>query len=142
LGIPPKYQPADHYRLLGIERFESDPDVILDAAERQIGHVRRYALGQHGDLCQGILNELAGAKACLMDPVRKARYDAELQRKLPGTSATSAPAAPPTLAAPASLRLDLPPNAEPSRQPGQAERTAERARQVSLLGPHPPCADW
>jgi formylglycine-generating enzyme required for sulfatase activity len=109
LGIPPKYQPADHYRLLGIDTFESDPDVIPDAAERRIGHVRRYALGQHGDLCQRILNELAGAKACLMDPVRKARYDAELQRTLPVTSATSAPAAPPTLAAPASLRLDLPP---------------------------------
>lgn len=27
LGIPPKHQPADHYRLLGIDRFEDDPEV-------------------------------------------------------------------------------------------------------------------
>jgi len=41
LGIPPKHQPADHYRLLGVEQFEANTDVIGDAAERQIAHVRR-----------------------------------------------------------------------------------------------------
>ena len=33
LGIPPKDQPPNHYRLLGIELFESDPEVIDMAAE-------------------------------------------------------------------------------------------------------------
>ena len=28
LGIPPQDQPPHYYRLLGIELFESDPDVI------------------------------------------------------------------------------------------------------------------
>ncbi len=28
LGIPPADQPANHYRLLGLNLFESDPDVI------------------------------------------------------------------------------------------------------------------
>jgi hypothetical protein len=63
LGIPPKYQPPDHYRLLGLEPFESDPEVIEDAAERQMGHVRKHQLGKHRDLSQRILNELGDARA-------------------------------------------------------------------------------
>ena len=47
LGIPSEEQPATHYRLLGLALFESDPEVIRDAAERQIAHVRGYALGKH-----------------------------------------------------------------------------------------------
>ena len=34
LGIRPEEQPADHYRLLGLARFEDDVEVIRDAAER------------------------------------------------------------------------------------------------------------
>ena len=60
LGIHPKHQPADHYRLLGIERFESDPEVIHDAAERQIAHVRRYALGQHEQVMGKSLSRFPG----------------------------------------------------------------------------------
>ena len=33
LGIPPKDQPPNHYRLLAIERFESNADVIANAAD-------------------------------------------------------------------------------------------------------------
>ena len=55
LGIPPQEQPPDHYRLLGIELFESDPDVIDNAAERQMAHVRRNQLGRHVELTQRIL---------------------------------------------------------------------------------------
>ncbi|HQU46307.1 MAG TPA: hypothetical protein PK867_26105 [Pirellulales bacterium] len=34
LGISPKDQPPDHYRLLGIELFDDDPDVIEAAMTR------------------------------------------------------------------------------------------------------------
>jgi hypothetical protein len=78
LGIPPKDQPANHYRLLGIDRFESDQEVIRDAAEQRMAHVRTYHLGQYSELSQRILNELAAAKACLLDPQRKAAYDRDL----------------------------------------------------------------
>ena len=78
LGIPPKDQPANHYRLLGVEQFESDPEVIRDAAERQMAHVRTYQLGQYTGISQRILNELAAAHACLLDSHRKAAYDASL----------------------------------------------------------------
>ena len=61
LGIAPDEQPADLYRLLGLRRFESDPEVIRDGAERQIAHVRRYDLGQYAELAHPILYQ--GAEA-------------------------------------------------------------------------------
>jgi hypothetical protein len=79
LGIPPKDQPPNHYRLLGIERFESDQEVIRDAVEQRMAHVRTYQLGQYSELSQKILNELAAAKACLLDPQKKAAYDRQLR---------------------------------------------------------------
>ena len=79
LGIPPKYQPPNCYRLLGLELFEEDAEVIRDAAEQRMAHVRTYQLGQYSELSQRILNELAAAKACLLDPQKKAVYDRQLQ---------------------------------------------------------------
>ena len=95
LGIPPEEQPADHYRLLGIARFECDPEVIRDAATRQMGHVRTYHLGPHAELSQQILNELGMAKACLLDPQKKAAYDAALrEQQRAAVSEIPAPPAP------------------------------------------------
>ncbi|MGB0600163.1 MAG: SUMF1/EgtB/PvdO family nonheme iron enzyme [Rubripirellula sp.] len=75
LSIPRSEQPANYYRLLGVPFFESDPDVIESAAQRQITHVRSFALGQHAELSQSILNELAKARATLLDPAAKVKYD-------------------------------------------------------------------
>jgi hypothetical protein len=82
LAIPPKAQPPNHYRLLGLELFESDLDVISDAAEQRIAHVRTYQLGKYMALSQQILNELAAARACLLNPDKKAAYDRMLEAKL------------------------------------------------------------
>ena len=79
LGIAPKDQPPHHYRLLGIDLFESDLEVIRDASEQRMAHVRRYQLGPHQALSQRILNELAAAKVCLSDPGKKAAYDQQLR---------------------------------------------------------------
>ena len=49
LGISPADQPANHYRLLVIDPFEADGDVIESAAQRQISHVRTFALGKYSD---------------------------------------------------------------------------------------------
>jgi len=78
LGIPPEEQPPNYYRLLGIPPFESDPDVIINAADRQMGHVRRFQAGRYAAICQRVLNELAAARVCLLDPVRKRAYDQKL----------------------------------------------------------------
>ena len=38
-GIAPKDKPPNHYRLLAIDRFESDPEVIDAAANRQMAYL-------------------------------------------------------------------------------------------------------
>jgi formylglycine-generating enzyme required for sulfatase activity len=81
LAILPKDQPPTHYRLLGIDPSESDPEVIRDAAEARMAHVRTYQLGKHSELSQKILNELAAAKACLLDPKSKVAYDSQLSAR-------------------------------------------------------------
>ncbi len=85
LGIPPKDQPPNHYRLLGLELFESDPAVIESAADRQMAHVRSFQSGQYSVLSQRILNEIAAAKVTLLNPEKKAAYDSFLRAKLSAT---------------------------------------------------------
>jgi len=79
LGIPPEEQPPNHYRLLGIPLFEDDAQVITVAAQRQIAHVKIFAIGNYGDLSQKILRELAKAKICLLDPRKKQQYDESIK---------------------------------------------------------------
>jgi hypothetical protein len=82
LGIPLNEQPPNHYRLLGIALFETDLDVIDHAADRQMAHVRTFQSGRHGALSQQLLNELAGARLCLLDSHRKHDYDQQLRATL------------------------------------------------------------
>jgi DNA-directed RNA polymerase subunit RPC12/RpoP len=79
LGIRDAERPPNHYRLLGLELFENDLDVIDDAAQRQMAHVRNYQLGPNSKLSQRILNELAKARICLLDPDKKTEYDRQLR---------------------------------------------------------------
>jgi hypothetical protein len=93
LGIPPEEQPPHHYRLLGIALFEDDPDVISNAADRQMAHVRTFQTGKRAALSQALLNELSAANVCLLNPQTKQQYDAQLlayQSQL--TRAVAAPA--------------------------------------------------
>jgi len=82
LGISPRDQPPNHYRLLAVDLFESDPEVIRDAAQQRMAHVRNYQLRPNLEMSQRILNELAVAKACLLDRGKKAAYDDELRHRL------------------------------------------------------------
>jgi pSer/pThr/pTyr-binding forkhead associated (FHA) protein len=91
LGIPPEEQPPNHYRLLGITLLESDREVIVIAAQRQMAHLKTFALGTRADISQQLLNELARAKLCLLDPRRKAKYDANLRARLAPRSGMAGP---------------------------------------------------
>lgn len=82
LGIPSWEQPPNHYRLLGINLFENDPDVIETAADRQMGHVRNYQAGKYSELSQRLLNELSAARLCLLAPDKKKAYDEKLRTEL------------------------------------------------------------
>lgn len=82
LGIPPHEQPPNHYRLLAINLFESDSDVIEAAADRQMSHLRSYQTGKHSAESQRLLNECAAARVALLNPQKKAEYDRQLREKL------------------------------------------------------------
>ena len=79
LGIRDSERPPNHYRLLGLELFESDPEVISAAADRQMAHVRTFQSGPNADLSQTVLNELAVARRCLLNEQSRADYDNGLQ---------------------------------------------------------------
>jgi hypothetical protein len=81
LGISPQDQPPDFYRLLAIELFESDPDVIEVAADGRMAQVKNFQSGKYSKLSQEILNEIAKAKICLLNSDKKAEYDVMLRRK-------------------------------------------------------------
>ena len=118
LGIRPKDQPPNHYRLLGVELFEADADVIATAADARMTHVKTFQTGEYSTVSQRILNEIAAAKVCLLNPQKRVQYDAALQAKLSAlapegaadepASAEAAVAAPPmaeTIGTPAPLVL-------------------------------------
>ena len=90
LGIPPRDQPPHHYRLLGIAAFEDDPDVIENAAARQMRHLRTFQASKHAVQSQRLLSEIASAKLCLLDPASKAAYDQQLRVALAATGKLSA----------------------------------------------------
>jgi hypothetical protein len=93
LGIPAQEQPPNHYRLLAIPVFEQDGDVISNAADRQMAHLRTFQSGAHSADSQRLLNEASAARKCLLTPAEKAAYDQQLKLKL--QAATAAPSATP-----------------------------------------------
>lgn len=93
LGIPPKDQPPHHYRLLAIDFLESNLDVISNAADRQMAHVRTFQTGRHGKESQQLLNELAATRVCLLDAAKKADYDRRLKSKTDAQATVSQPPA-------------------------------------------------
>ena len=82
LGIRDQSVPVNHYRLLGLDPFESDPDVIAGAASRQIGHVKTFSSGPNADMCRRVLKELANARDVLSDADLKIAYDQNLRKLL------------------------------------------------------------
>ena len=82
LGIPPRDQPPNHYRLLGIEVFESDPDVIDAAAEQRASFVRQCVTGKQVRHSQQILNEIAVARLTLLKETDKRTNDLSLRRQM------------------------------------------------------------
>src|SRR5262249_38380101 len=93
LGIAPKDQPPNHYRLLGLDLAETNPDVTESAADRQMSHVRSFQSGPQGDLSQKLLNEITAAKLCLLNAGKKAEYDAKLRAEKEAAEAAARPQA-------------------------------------------------
>jgi len=124
LGIPLKEQPPHHYRLLGIELFESDRHVIDSVASRHVSYLQDITDGPHVKEAQQLLNELSAARRCLLEPQRKAAYDAELEAKLAAQSKPPKAASPPRR-----QRIEKPSPAPPPPKMSQAAPAAGPASQ-------------
>ncbi|MGE0609214.1 MAG: formylglycine-generating enzyme family protein, partial [Pirellulales bacterium] len=83
-GIPARDQPPHHYRLLGLDPFESDPDVIDAAAEQRMTFLQTCANGPYTALSQELMNEVVAARLCLLDRAKKSLYDSRLQAEADG----------------------------------------------------------
>ena len=79
LSIPPKDQPPDHYRLLGLARFEANVEVIARAAEKRLEYLRTLQTSAEAKECERLRGEMEHARATLLEPHRKAVYDALLR---------------------------------------------------------------
>ncbi len=117
LGISPREQPPNHYRLLGVAVFEDDPEVIEASANRQMSYLQDRASGSEVEAVQRLLNEVAAARVCLLDAQRKAAYDSQLRAKqgaeatVNQTTETTAISAPPVQTPLASHTVPKPPPA-------------------------------
>ena len=79
LGI--RQDEIDHYRLLGIKRFEGDARVINTAADQRMRLVKSMQNGPHCEATQDLLNEIAKARVCLLDERKRCQYDKQLAGK-------------------------------------------------------------
>jgi hypothetical protein len=113
LGIPPKDQPPHHYRLLGIELFETDRDVIDAAANRLMGYLKELAAGDDASHSQKLLNEISRARLCLLNKDKKAAYDRELRKKLKSEEERLNPTSTEALPPPQIPQTPHPPAVEP-----------------------------
>jgi len=95
LGVRDGRRPGNHYELLGIDLYESDPAVIAQAADVLTARIRSVRPGPHVAEWQRLLDALKGAKTCLLDRTAKAAYDTALRSELGGTPQPGGQAAPP-----------------------------------------------
>jgi TPR repeat protein len=81
LGISETARPIPKYRLLGIDDFENNRDVISAAAEQRTIYLRTLQAGEHEVLVARLLNEISQARVTLLAADQKAAYDEELRKQ-------------------------------------------------------------
>jgi hypothetical protein len=91
LGISAKDQPPNHYRLLGIDLFETDLDAIANVADQRRLYVCGFQTGENSALAQRILDEIVVARECLLNPQKKAEYDRQLRATFASVSRCPVP---------------------------------------------------
>jgi hypothetical protein len=82
LGNPPGSPPSNHYELLGLKLFQSEPPIIADAADERIAKAQAQLGGAHAAVAKQLVQELTAARAALLAPASKRAYDADLRAKL------------------------------------------------------------
>lgn len=79
LGVTSIEDLPNRYELLGLEPFTADAAQITLAADTAMARVRRVKPGDRAAEWSRILDELARAKQCLLDPGEKEAYDDALR---------------------------------------------------------------
>ncbi len=146
LGIAPKDQPPHHYRLLGIEAFESDSEVISSAANQRMVFLAGHAQGPYAARAAELVSKVAEARACLLDPQSRAAYDAQMRQRQPKAKtqpiaraqAARAPSAawrdsPPARPLPKAVATDAPTTSEdvvPAFEPTAATTVSATSRKA------------
>ena len=106
LGIPPAEQPPNDYRLLGITLYESDPEVIDGAADKQLAFLHGLANGEHSELAEKLSNDVSMARLRLLNPDKKAAYDQQLKtEESSAASANGLPAVQPPAGTPPTIPI-------------------------------------
>jgi tellurite resistance protein len=127
LGIPEELQSPNHYELLGLRRGEDAAELIGSAADARSRRVELYVAGELGLMAQRILDQIAAARRCLLDPQAKADYD----RQLAAGPGSERPLPPHRVAPPQQQVGAVQPVPErTAADPAQAG-TSERPRQAS-----------
>ena len=112
LGITNAEAPPNRYQLLGLETFTDDSERIARAADAAMAQLRKIRPGEHAAEWSQLLDELARAKQCLLDPIEKEAYDDALrmQGRLPPNATPDAKpvASPPVPPTPPAASDDLP----------------------------------
>ncbi|MGI9470485.1 MAG: hypothetical protein ACR2NZ_03055 [Rubripirellula sp.] len=127
LGIPPHEQPPDHYRLLGLKRFELDREVINIAADKQLNYLHRFENSEHAVLAADVANQVSMARLCLLDPQKREAYDECLRS--PGKSAQPAATIAPTIVVSAEVSS---PSSQRAAGTSKATKAAESNQSVEL----------
>ncbi|QDV42235.1 hypothetical protein Enr13x_20800 [Stieleria neptunia] len=79
LGIPADECPPDYYRLLGLARFESNPDLIRAAAIARQRQIKNVATPDETKEAQAVLRQLKAVHDELLDETSKGIYDTNLR---------------------------------------------------------------
>ncbi len=126
LGIPPQDQPPNYYRLLGLELFETNAGAIENAANRQMSQLRAFSTGEYSQQSEQLLNLVAQAKACLLDPEQRSAYEEQIKANS-GCAAQNATAIP-TIRP---LSTVAPGKAKTERAPGSAAEAPVSSQAVT-----------
>ncbi len=129
LGIPAKDQPPHHYRLLNIEPFEKDADVISNAADARTAQLKQYQSGEHAEAAKKIGKEIVEARVCLLNGKKRAAYDKQLRSQLKSDRRKSLPMAAPLSAGTDSAGAGIPSFGSPSVAAHVSDRSGRKKKQ-------------
>ncbi|QGJ71022.1 Hypothetical protein PBC10988_27250 [Planctomycetales bacterium 10988] len=80
LGIPPDRRPLTYYVILGLEPFEDGVEAIRWALQERRDLVEPHLAGSQAEKAKRMMHRLADIEKCLLNPQKKAQYDAQLHR--------------------------------------------------------------